>query len=284
MMFDINDDYSDNDDFSGDDECDMMYEEGDCMSTMADAPEEMLELFDSCWYSLEIDSCTGEDVYCWMEIGFDGETYEGFCDTIEEWFSPDGDNFECEEGESRLVEEVGDCKAAMEMDGHHVEGLDWCEYTVVYDECSGEEMECNAIAMWWDETVTGSCDELIEMFEYEESYEDNYSDDDDFCEEIEEEGDCKAMLEAEGHLVDGLEWCEYNSVWDSCTGEDLWCNAAASHHGELIEGTCDEILDYFGIHSDDDDDECIIEEEGDCIEVAEYIEGMTECSYYSVWD
>jgi len=28
------------------------------------------------------------------------------------------------------------------------------------------------------------------------------------------EGDCKEMIEAEGHFIDGLEWCKYTTIVD----------------------------------------------------------------------
>lgn len=100
-----------------------------------------------------------------------------------------------------------------------------------------------------------------------------------------ESGDCKSMLEAEGHFIDGLQWCNYNSTWDACTGEEISCNATARYHNETINGTCTDMLDYFGIDMSEGDDECVWEDEGDCMEmVGEFIEGIESCSYWYVYD
>jgi hypothetical protein len=44
--------------------------------------EGMEEVFDSCWASMNIDTCSGETESCWMEIVMDGVDYSDFCDEI----------------------------------------------------------------------------------------------------------------------------------------------------------------------------------------------------------
>lgn len=47
------------------------------------------------------------------------------------------------------------------------------------------------------------------------------------------------MIEAEGHFVDGLEWCEYTSTVDVCSNEEISCYATASVNGQIIENDCE---------------------------------------------
>lgn len=47
------------------------------------------------------------------------------------------------------------------------------------------------------------------------------------------------MIEAEGHFIDGLEWCEYTAIIDLCSNQEISCNATASVNGQIIENDCE---------------------------------------------
>jgi len=119
--------------------------------------------------------------------------------------------------ECRYFEEEGDCKALAQEEGQNIEGLAWCNYTLKEDTCEGW-YECHAEMKFNDEIYHGTCDEMQEIAGWEDM-----STQDDDCDIVQEQGDCKELARAEGFDVSEMEYCEYTSIWNPCTDEsECW--------------------------------------------------------------
>jgi hypothetical protein len=74
---------------------------------------------------------------------------------------------------------------------------------------------------------------------------------------------------------------------NNCTGVETWCYAELEVMGQAISGNCDDLEEQFGFE-DIDDEECeteIMQERGDCMDdIAQYVDGMTECFYEASFD
>lgn len=85
--------------------------------------------------------------------------------------------------------------------------------------------------------------------------------------------------------VEGMTECEYFQSWDCESWEETSCEVAALVDDEWIYGTCEEMMEMYGIPEPEEEEwsedewECMSgEETGDCMEyVVDYIEGVVEC-------
>jgi hypothetical protein len=125
-IFEIEDDSY----YSGSDECEMMPFEMDCM-------EGMEEVFDSCWASMTIDTCSGETESCWMEIVMDGVDYSDFCDEIENQFAYSDYYDYCDELD---YTEEADCMFMVPEDMMSI--VTSCEFEEEFDGCSHDSYWC----------------------------------------------------------------------------------------------------------------------------------------------
>lgn len=105
--------------------------------------------------------------------------------------------------------------------------------------CSGDELYCFIKVEINGTLYEGFCDTIDEWLVFDEPVFEECLDGE--VRETVTEGDCKALLEMEGLFVDGLEWCEYSAVIDSCSGSEISCNATAKVDNEILEGSCEEL-------------------------------------------
>jgi hypothetical protein len=253
---------SNEDESYGDEECDFEMEGPlDCLEMMA---EYSVEGLTSCEYWLEIDSCTGEEHACHASVVVFEDEIEGDCEEVMEEFgivmseSDDDEDWYSDEEEQTYADEESygddedwysdeDCEETEEgpMDcSEHadwIEGFEGCESWVTYD-CYGDETSCYATLIVDGEEFSGECEELDDMFQMysddEQTYDDEftygddeqtygddwetYGDEDCVAGETETEtGDC---FQDVNDYVDMLEWCEYQVVYDVCSGEEYSCN------------------------------------------------------------
>jgi hypothetical protein len=102
-----------------------------------------------------------------------------------------------------------------------VEGLESCAYESAYDTCTLEELSCNVTVVVGGQEYEGACDEIAAQFGAE------------ICsEESETDKDCSTFF-----VVDGLEYCYYDTAYDTCSGNETYCNASLGINGEYF--TCD---------------------------------------------
>lgn len=113
-----------------------------------------------------------------------------------------------------VVDFVDDCMVYM----MEVEGIEYCMSEGSYDDCTGEEFECNAEVMvsgqWYNET----CDVVMEMFGIEDEYSDN-------------EDECEIVTDVSCGLEDFLDHCVISGGYDSCLDEEI-CNVEWMVEGE----------------------------------------------------
>jgi hypothetical protein len=201
----------------------------------------------------------------------------------EEWYYDDEewyyDDEECSEEGATF-----DC---FDMVVDYVDGLESCYY---FESCD----ECIVDAVANGEQVTGTCDEMMEMYDIPEDDEEWYYDDEDmyyddedwYYDDEEESGDCVDIISM---FVDNLEECYYTETEDSC-----WVEVVVD--GEAFEGDCDEMMEEFDIDEEEfeaasdmmeyeDEEERDSSEVGDCYDVAsEYVEGLDYCFYVETED
>lgn len=110
-----------------------------CWDTFsAEMPSELDGIVTDCHMSYEWDTCTGDQVYCWIKLEVEGVWQEGFCDTVDQWLDFGGTiTDECAPDEVRPESESGDCLVEIELSGDYVPGLEACQYQATYDACTG---------------------------------------------------------------------------------------------------------------------------------------------------
>lgn len=77
-------------------------------------------------------------------------------------------------------------------------------------------------------------------------------DDEDDCGEMISRGSCKYDAKK---YIDGVDECGFEVVMDSCTGDEISCEARIVVNGEEFTGDCEELQEHFGLPDDDDDDD-----------------------------
>jgi len=240
---------------------------------------------ESCYYFESCDECLVDAVA-------NGEQVTGTCDEMMEMFEiPEDDEewyFDDEEWyyDDEECSEEGETFDCFDMTVDYVDGLESCYY---FESCD----ECIVDAVANGESVSGTCDEMMEMYEIPEDDEDWYYDDEDmyyddedlYYDDEEESGDCVDIISL---FVENLEECYYTETEDSC-----WVEVVVD--GEAFEGDCDEMMEEFDIDeeefeaaSDMMDYEDYSDEEsevGDCYDVAsEFVEGLDYCFYVETED
>lgn len=101
----------------------------------------------------------------------------------------------------------------------------------------------------------GTCDEIEEMFGLNTTDYDSYGDED--CEDI-YEGPYNCTEEARED-IEGVKFCEYWAVYD-CWGMES-CHSKIKVGNDTFEGDCEEIMDMFGIYSDNDEEDWYYDDE-----------------------
>jgi hypothetical protein len=241
--------------YSDSETCDEYVEDEDCMYISED--------MDWCTASVTYDSCSWEELDCYVEFSMDNENYNGACEDFESWFDYSFSEYD----DCDVIVEEGDCLEEFSEQAESLGlNLQYCSFNSTYDDCTGSEIWCNATVMvdntWYNDT----CDFLEIMFEMESDWESD-------CIVYEVE-DCMAdMME-----IEGIEYCMYSAEYDECTGEDYGCNAEVMVSGQWFNDTCDAVMEMFGVseedfysdeewYSDREDsytDECIHETETSC--------------------
>jgi len=101
--------------------------------------------------------------------------------------------------------------------------------------------------------------------------------------------DCMEYVEH----VDGIESCTYDTRYNACTYEEIYCNAVITINGEVHQGTCEDIEAYasgsgdyndYNDYNDYGDDECVQFVEDDCMDMFPEVEGVESCWYNMMVD
>jgi hypothetical protein len=151
------------------------------------------------------------------------------------------------------------------MDMFNADGLEECWYESYADSCG--DSWCNASLLYAGEWYNDTCENLETAFS-------DYLSNDTNCEEIVSSGDCSVFFDDAN-----LEYCWYNSTFDSCTGEEYWCNATAYYGGEWYNDTCDYLESMLNSSSSDEDCYEMVDS-GDCSGFFPEMADMIDYCYY----
>jgi hypothetical protein len=240
--------------------------------------EEFMNMFDidmeddDCSICEKVD-CTAESFMaeCEMNVCFDHCTFEEKCYVhFQAVAGDDMHRMNCEtfsammSGECVDVEEHGSCMNEMTP---FVDDVVSCDFHVKFNTCVDDEHECSAVIVIGDERYDfDDCDDAEEHFDLPE------------CDWRFMEGDCMEMVEV---YIPGLEQCNFQTMVDTCTGEEKECFAELLVDGQPISGDCDELEVMFDMP---DDEECPDHEPrkegGSCLEdILQYVDDVTACDF-----
>lgn len=160
----------------------------DCMELVQDYIENIV----SCNYTEIRNVCSDETISCYADIYHGYALTNGECDELMEAFGipMDDDDHDDNDEDWCTVWQHGDCTADVQ---EFLATVTHCNYTVEYDECTGEEVQCWAEVHMGTEIYHDQCDDLANQFNID--LDDLDGDDDDDCAHIEETIDCIYELE-----------------------------------------------------------------------------------------
>jgi hypothetical protein len=151
-----------------------------------------------------------------------------------------------EDEEECIVEDSGNCPDFImeQLD------FDYCAYAAVYDQCADEEISCEVAASVYGQEFSGSCEQMAEELGLDiEDIEDDM-DFDEECGQVEFDEECPQFIFDQ---ID-LDSCRVSGVYDSCSDMELTCHVDAQYMGERVRGTCEEIMEEYGLVDEDDMD------------------------------
>jgi len=197
------------------DQCGEVISEVSCMEDV-----EGIEGVESCNVIYGYDTCNETQTSCWIDAYVYGELISGECDAVMAQFG----NQTCDP-----ISMSGDCLDEETLE--EIDGITYCNYQSTYYPCEDHE-ECFVNVVVNGVEDSGDCHEVRHKWSSNQS-----------CEEA-DGGDCMYMFEG----IEGIEYCHYNSSFDSCTQEDLFCNATVkTTEGIWYNDTCQALEEYFSL-------------------------------------
>ena len=211
--------------YGSDDECYENSDSGSCLEGLLEYVEAQ-----GCYYQFRYNVCEDMDE-CIAVIEIDGQYYPGQCEELAEMFGvPYGEDYEEEEEteEETVVEEVWISCMDMYTD---VPEVTRCWYLE-------DDNGCTAVGTMNDQTLIGTCDELIAAAEMGDL---TFYPIEDEC-IVEEQYECMD----DPQVAAFADYCYYSCTNDVCNDVAIDCYALLSIDGEDYVGSCGYLHTLFG--------------------------------------
>ena len=211
--------------YGSDDECHENSESGSCLEGIIDYVDAQ-----DCYYQSRYNVCEDMD-QCIAVVEIDGQYYPGKCEELAEMFGvPYGeDDDEEEETEDETVEEDDEWMSCMDM-YVDVPDVTRCWY-------KEDEDSCYAVGTYMDQTLFGTCDDLIAAAEMGDL---TFYGNSDEC--IEEE---QASCMDDPDIAAIADFCYYTYSYDICNDVEVQCLGVVEVDGTDYIDTCENLSTIF---------------------------------------